>query len=201
MFRHNSNTKRNFGEDNLFKADTSLLSNAEQIRLLKQKILEADERQNQLLFKVKEFKGYLASERITYAEYEWLLSHYLRGKSLNEWLFYYENYKLQARTAIAELEDICSERRPVESQIQKPLWKPSPALLERKVKEGINTAYLIPLFVVFALLGTYFLGNAITGFVAVEFPLNESWDIGSSFVRVSMLEYSEDKALAEFVNR
>ena len=130
---------------------------------------------------------------MTYAEYEWLLNHYLRGKSLNEWLFYYENYKLNAKTAIIELERICDEK-PLENVLK------TPRTIERKVSHKINAAYLIPFLVVFALLGTYFLGNAITGYMAVEFPLNESWDIGSSYVRVSMQDYTEDKALSEFVN-
>ncbi|MFH1065345.1 MAG: right-handed parallel beta-helix repeat-containing protein, partial [Nanoarchaeota archaeon] len=188
--------KRDLGENSLFKTDASLLSNTDKIRVLKSNISEADERQNQIIAKVAEYKLYLASEKVTYAEYEWLLNHYLRGKSLNEWLFYYENYKLNAKTAIIELERICEEK-PSENVLK------TPQTIERKVSSnipGINAAYLIPLFVVFALLGAYFLGNAITGFVTVEFPVNESWDIGSSYVRVSMNEYTEDKALAEFVN-
>ncbi|MDD4877825.1 MAG: LamG domain-containing protein [Candidatus Nanoarchaeia archaeon] len=185
-----------FRSEGLFKAENSILSNTEKIKLLRKNISEADERQNQLLFKANEFKGYLASERITYAEYEWLLSHYLRGKSLNEWLFYYENYKLQAKMAIAELEQICDEKtgvKTLEAKVEIPHKK-------KPFHKHVNSAYLIPFFVVFALVGAFFLGNAITGFVTVEFPLNESWDVGNSFVRVSINEYSEDRALSEFVS-
>ncbi|HII15769.1 MAG TPA: hypothetical protein HA362_05660, partial [Nanoarchaeota archaeon] len=189
------------GDYGIFKSDVSLLSNRQKIELLKKNILEADERQNQLLAKAAEFKNYLASERITYAEYEWLLSHYLKGKSLNDWLFYYENYKLHAGIAAEELEAICGSAH---SAAQEPSPMPATRLearvMHRAKEPASKNPVLMSVLILFAVIGVFFLGNAITGFFTVEFPLNESWDVSNSFVRVSMQGYSEDRPLSEFVN-
>ena len=77
-----------FRENSLFKTDTSLLSNTDKIRVLKSKyFLRQMSAKTRLFQRSRSTKQYLASEKVTYAEYEWLLNHYLRGKSLNEWLF------------------------------------------------------------------------------------------------------------------
>ncbi|PIN80986.1 hypothetical protein COV16_00045, partial [Candidatus Woesearchaeota archaeon CG10_big_fil_rev_8_21_14_0_10_34_8] len=169
---------------------TNSASSNYRLEKLKQNIKLAQERKLEIVDKLLDFSQRYKEERITYAEYEFLLNNYLQGESLKFWEDYYDNYIQDARTAISQREESLEEKVTV-----------IPKTTRKRTTPITNDNIKLTILVVVFILGFLFLNN-FTGFSVydtVNFDLNQSWNMDSSFIRVSYEGYVEDQPLSEFV--
>ncbi|MBI4154169.1 hypothetical protein HY501_02440, partial [Candidatus Woesearchaeota archaeon] len=125
--------------------------------------------------KLGEFSQRYQDEKITYAEYQYLATHYLKGKSLEYWQQYYDSYQEEARRFLLQYEGEL-ERKAAFS-----------ASVKRNYFPAVGLAAVLLLSVVFF--------TSLTGFFVQEplsFDINGSWDLGNAFVRLSFNEFKED---------
>ncbi|MBU4241604.1 MAG: hypothetical protein KKF52_00065, partial [Nanoarchaeota archaeon] len=174
---------------------------AYKINVLRHNLQEAENRENELIHKLNRYKQLYQEERLTYAEYEFVLNKYLKGKSATEWLFYFTNYRIEAEQIIQELE----------LELQRIHSLPQPVkqkeILEEKVssftlpKLNYKIVSFVSIALLFMLIAFFISEPNLTGFSVYEvnFELNESWNLENSIVRVSQGEFVQDLPLLNFI--
>jgi len=153
---------------------------------LKENIKKAQTQQKEIKQKLKDFSQKNKTKQINYTEYEYLINQYLKGKSHTYWNNYYETYIQEAREQIkrtSRLEDIIEEPKTKKQKIQ------------------LNPTLIAIIFV----LGFFFMTNYTGLFIyepttTVEFDVNESWNLSTTFLRVSLGNYTEDISAENLVN-
>lgn len=70
--------------------------------LLLDNIKKAKEKKKELVHKVEMFKKQYEEEKLTYSEYEYKMNHYLRGKDIEYWKKYYNDYIKDATEHLKE---------------------------------------------------------------------------------------------------
>ncbi|MBI4447659.1 hypothetical protein HY643_01645, partial [Candidatus Woesearchaeota archaeon] len=162
----------------------SLPSKKEKINELESRISVCEEKKKELVAKVKDFAARYEGEKISYAEYEYLLNHYLQGKTLNYWLDYYDSIKQNGLERVSHYK----KQKEVASQ-------PFFAYIPKPIKVTI-------LPIIFALLfsiGFFVLDAKITGYATlVTLEVGDSMNISEASIRISLNGYSEEREAEGF---
>ncbi|MEA3378245.1 MAG: hypothetical protein U9Q69_01260, partial [Nanoarchaeota archaeon] len=168
---------------------------ASKIKILENNVKNAQKRKIEIVGKLLEFSQRYKDESITYAEYEYLVNHYLKGKPLKFWENYYEEYAEKAASAIKDYKDKLKYGK-LEKKVKAKKHYRNPIPLGTSAGE-LKFGLILAMFV----CGFFFL-NSFTGFTVydtVEFAMNNSWNLNESYVRVSFMGEVIDNPIEEFV--
>ncbi|MFH1637782.1 MAG: hypothetical protein ABIB71_05140 [Candidatus Woesearchaeota archaeon] len=67
-------------------------------------IQKAKIKRKELVHKIQEFKRQHMEDKLTYSEYEYKMNHYLRGKDIDYWKRYYDEYIREANEYLKDIE-------------------------------------------------------------------------------------------------